>query len=484
MIDGKTIRNSLYNIITKLGSILFPVVTFSYVSRIFLAEGMGRINFARSLVSFFALFANLGISQYGVRECSKIKDNHEELSRSFFEIIVINLLSAVIAYILLFIFISSNSKAQFYQYEIILFSLTIFLGIIGADWLYTALEDYRYIALRSLVLQITALVMVLLFVHTKEDIYKYIIIQVIASAGGNIFGLLHLKKYISLKRFTHFGIVRHVRSILKLFLVIFFIRIFADMDTVMLGYLSTEKEVGLYSASNKISSVLSGMIASATAVFLPKIAYSFNKGDNEKVKSFLMTSMQGILMISIPISIGSCIFAERFILILSGKGFQEAALSSQILSIRTFLSPVNAMLLVNYLIPKEEEKEAIIITAAAAIGNIFLNYLLIPSTGAVGASVATVAAEAIELVFLYFFVRKQISFRDLFSTFPQCCICVIPVILIAYAASRIVNNNFLSIISGVVLSVPVYLFLLWRMHNPVVDMAIKMIRDRKNKVVQ
>ena len=56
--------------------------------------------------------------------------------------------------------------------------------------------------------------------------------------------------------------------------------------------------------------------------------------------------------------------------------------------------------------------------------------------------------------------------------------------LIAYAASRIVNNNFLSIISGVVLSVPVYLFLLWRMHNPVVDMAIKMIRDRKNKVVQ
>ena len=449
-----------------------------------MAEGMGRINFARSLVAVFALLANLGVNQYGVRECSKIKDNHEEFSKTFFEIIVINLLSAVIAYVLLFIFIACSAKARLYQHEIMLFSITIFLNIIGVNWLYEAAEDYRYIALRSLALQIAALTLVLLFVHTKEDIYKYIGIQVIATAGGNIFGLFHLKKYILLQRIKHSGIFSHVRSILKLFLVAIFIHVFTEMDTVMLGFLGTEKEAGLYSASYKISSVLSGMIVSATAVLLPGIAYSFNKGDNEKVEFYLMTSMQGIIAIGIPLSIGSCIFAERFILILSGKGFQDAVLSSQILSIRTFLSPVNAMLLLNYLIPKGDEKESIIISAAAAVSNILLNYLLIPSTGAVGASVATVAAEAIELVFLYFFVRKQISFRDLFSTFPQCCICVIPVILIAYAASRIVNNNFLSIISGVVLSVPVYLFLLWRMHNPVVDMAIKMIRDRKNKVVQ
>lgn len=447
-----------------------------------MAEGMGRINFARSLVSFFALFANLGISQYGVRECSKIKDNHEELSRTFFEIIVINLFSSAITYILLFIFIACNSKAQSYQYEILLFSITIILGVIGTDWLYTALEDYRYIALRNLLLQIAALLMVLLFVHKKEDLYKYIVIQVIASAGGNIFGLFHLKKFISLKKFVHFGFFRHVRSILKLFLVVFFIRIFADMDTVMLGYLSTEKEVGIYSASNKISGVLSGMIASATAVFLPKIAYSFNKGDNEKVKSFLMMSMEGILMIGIPISIGACIFAERFILILSGISFQKAALSSQILSIRTFLSPVNAMLLVNYLIPTEADKEAVIITAAAAIGNILLNFLLIPSKGAAGAAVGTVGAEAIELVLLYVFIRKQICFKDLFNNIPQYSICVIPVIFIAWGADRFINNNFLSIISGVVLSVPVYLFLLRKMHNPIVIMAIKMLHDRKNNI--
>ena len=475
--NGKTIKNSIFNIFKTLGSLLFPIVTFSYASRIFLTEGMGRINFANSVVAIFAIFAKLGINQYGIRECVRKKGDKPALSKLFCEIVAINLISAMITFIALLIFTWKNQMAHEYRHEILLYGMTIFLGVFGFDWLYEAYEDYKYIAVRSLIIQFISLILVLLLVHRREDLYVYISIQVIASAGANLFGLYHAKKYVSYSKVAFSALSKHVHSILNLFLVTLFLKIFTDMDTVMLRFLSSEREVGLYSASYKISTVLCGMITAATTVILPRVADAFFRNNNDKANEIIKLAIQSILFIGLPLSIGSCIFAEKFILILGGEDFHKAAISARILALRTFLSPINAMLLLHYLIPKKKEKEAIIISAIAAASNVVLNYFLIPLHGAVGASLAIVAAEAIEFVFLFFYIRKYMSFKYAFSGISQYCLCVIPVVFIAYCASKIIRNNYISITAGVLLSVPCYLLLLWMMRNQFVMYGINMIRE-------
>jgi len=60
---------AILNIIKNLATTLFPLIVFAYVSRILNPEGLGKVTFARSYVSYFMMLSNWGISIYGVREC-------------------------------------------------------------------------------------------------------------------------------------------------------------------------------------------------------------------------------------------------------------------------------------------------------------------------------------------------------------------------------------------------------------------------------
>ena len=95
--------NMIMNAILTMSSFIFPLITFPYVSRILWAEGTGKVNFATSIIAYFAMFAQLGIPTYGVKACARVRDNKEELSRTAHEILSINLFMCVIVYIAFFI---------------------------------------------------------------------------------------------------------------------------------------------------------------------------------------------------------------------------------------------------------------------------------------------------------------------------------------------------------------------------------------------
>ena len=59
---GKSIKiNFVFNLINTVTSLLFPLITFPYVSRILLPEGIGIINFYQSIVQYIVLLSSLGI---------------------------------------------------------------------------------------------------------------------------------------------------------------------------------------------------------------------------------------------------------------------------------------------------------------------------------------------------------------------------------------------------------------------------------------
>lgn len=475
-VNGKIIRNSIYSTVKSLGSLLFPIVSFSYTSRIFLADGKGRISFAGSITSIFTLVAMLGINRYGIRECAKIRDDRNRLSKLFCELLSINTISALFSYFLLFIFIRISSKAGEYKSEILLYSTGIILGVISVDWLYTAVEDYRYLTIRSLSVQLISLIAVVTFVRKKEDIFVYILISVIASGGNNVIAFINARKYVDLRKPQFRDLISHIRPVLRLFLVSAFIRIFTDMDNVMTGYLSTETEVGLYSASYKISSILCALIMSATTVIQPRMAYVFERHESDKANEILKTSIQYIWMIGLPLTVGACIYSQGFISLLSGDGFIQATASSQVLSIRTLLSPINSMFLLHYLVPRGNEKESIIITSIAALGNVILNACLIPLYGALGASIATVAAEAIELIVMSKYICRYMKLSYVFENIHHYIIAIIPVAIVAIITLSI-RNTVLSIAVGVAISVPVYGGMLKLLKNRYFESGISVLRS-------
>ena len=82
--------NMIMNAILTMSSFLFPLITFPYISRVILPVGSGKITFATSVVTYFSMFAQLGIPTYGVKACARVRNDKEELSRVTHEILFIN----------------------------------------------------------------------------------------------------------------------------------------------------------------------------------------------------------------------------------------------------------------------------------------------------------------------------------------------------------------------------------------------------------
>ena len=102
-------KNTIYNALYNGLNIIFPLITIPYLSRILLSDGLGLVNYSRSIVSWFLIFASLGIPRYGVREIAKIKDNRNKLNKTFTELFLYNLLSTCICAVIYMLVISDVS---------------------------------------------------------------------------------------------------------------------------------------------------------------------------------------------------------------------------------------------------------------------------------------------------------------------------------------------------------------------------------------
>lgn len=117
--------NAILNIIKTISNILFPLITFPYISRILQPENIGKLNFATAFISYFSLIASLGIITYAIRECSAVRENKKELEKLSSQIFSINCCTTIVAYISMFIVLVLFREFDSYRSLIIIHSLTI-----------------------------------------------------------------------------------------------------------------------------------------------------------------------------------------------------------------------------------------------------------------------------------------------------------------------------------------------------------------------
>lgn len=162
--------NFIMNAVLTMSSFIFPLITFPYVSRILMPEGMGKVAMGTAVVAYFALLARLGIPMYGIRACAEVRDDKAKLSKVVHELFLINLFMTGISYFVFFgtVFAVPAFRAEYVLYLVI--GLTLVFETIGVEWLYKGLEEYSYITYRSIFFKIIALIATFLFIHTGKII--------------------------------------------------------------------------------------------------------------------------------------------------------------------------------------------------------------------------------------------------------------------------------------------------------------------------
>ena len=193
-------KNAVLNGFRNILNLLFPLITFPYVSRVLSVEGIGQYNFAQATISYFSLIAGLGISSYAIREGAKYRNDKEKFSIFASEILLCNIISTIVAYMALVVCIEISEKIRSYTILMVIFSVQIIFVTIGIEWMYSIYEEYEYITIRGIRFKIISIVLIFIFVRNENDVNAYAAITVFSTVGSNILNLMHSKKYFKLKK--------------------------------------------------------------------------------------------------------------------------------------------------------------------------------------------------------------------------------------------------------------------------------------------
>lgn len=455
-------RNTLLYVVRVLSSMLFPLVTFPYISRVLSPAGIGKYNFTNSIISYFSLLAALGISTYAIREGAKTRNNKKEFEQIAQEMYSINVYSTLVAYLLLMILIVSVPKLFDYRVLLMILSFSFPLTTIGTEWIFNIYEDYAYITIRSILFQAFSLLMMFLIVKNEGDVNKYAAITVVSSAGSNILNYNYSKKYFHHKIILSRGLLRHLLPVLILFASAVASQIYVNLDTTMLGFIYGDYEVGIYASATKVYNIARSILTSFIIVITPRLAFYYSE-NKEKYKILLNDFLIGYSSIILPSCIGILCISKQVIFILSGIDYLNAVPALKILCIALGFSTIGSFIANEIMVICEQEKMILFATILGAVINFVGNIFFIPYIGYIGASITTLISEIVVFFVQIYIARKNIVWKNFVIQFIKVIIACIPMIIFSFFINQIkisILLKTLCIVSFGIFSYIVILFLL------------------------
>lgn len=401
--------NLIMNVILKMSSFIFPLITFPYVSRILGAVGNGKVSFATSVIYYFTVIATLGIPTYGVKICAQYRDDKKKLSKTVKELLIISNIMMIISYLIFFIALFLIPKLYEEKILMLINSVTIILTVLGVEWFYQAIEQYDYITFRNLAFKVLSIVLMFLFVHKSEDYIMYGAITVVGTTGSNILNIIRINKYVNLKESCEIELYKHIRPIFTLFMLTAATMIYTSLDSVMLGFISGDEQVGYYNAATKLKSILVSFVTALGVVLLPRLSNCLSNNDYFQFNILIKKSFNFVLITSLPLTVYSILEAENCINFLAGSGYHQAILSMQYISPSIIFIGLSNIIGIQILIPTGKENLTVLSTVIGAVVNLILNTLLIYYFAASGAALATTIAELSVLLVQIWVIRKKIT---------------------------------------------------------------------------
>jgi O-antigen/teichoic acid export membrane protein len=464
--------------------LILPLITAPYVARVLGADGTGTYAYTYSIANYFILFAILGLNNYGNRSIAKIRDDKEELSKTFCNIYTLQFITAALAIVIYILYISFFLN----DYWVVAICQLVYVGsaLFDINWFFFGIEQFKLTVMRNTVIKLLSVGLVFLFVKSAEDLWMYTLIY----AGGMMISNLVLWPF--LRQFVYFKkpeiriIKTHIIPNFILFIPILALSLYKIMDKIMLGRMSGMIQVGFYDNSEKIINIPMGIIMALGIVMLPKMSNLAANKNIEKSCKYLEYSLHFIAFLAPALTFGIAGIAPEFALIFYGEEFAACG------SIITVLSPIilfislGNVIRTEYLIPNNKDKIFVISIIIGAIINLTLNIFTIPKFGALGTAIATICAEASVAIVQTLAVWKSIPVRMYFNKVTVYAVIGTVMYLAIRIVASILGRSITTIAVEIILGSMVYIILsflsLWLLKDDLLASIITGIKKRVEKL--
>lgn len=470
-------KNYLYNLFYQIITLITPLITAPYVSRVLGSDGIGKFSFTYSLVSYFTLFASFGFNYYAQREIANNQGEQEKQSVIFWEIICSRIFLVIISLLIYFLMIIFG---VFQDYKLLMMILSINIISVGFDisFLYQGNEEFGKIVIRNIITKIVGIILIFLFVRQKSDVWIYTMCHSIILIASNILLWFGLRKKVIFVSIRKLNIKKHFLPSLRLFIPTIAVSVYTMLDKTLIGLLvngetiitnifgkteivkNSELENGYYEQAEKIVKMVLTIITSLGTVMIPRNSSSLAKGKHEEFFNNINNALSFVCFIGFPLMFGLAAISFNFCPWFFGPGYEKVPYLIIIFCPLVIFIGFSNVLGLQYLIPLKKDKKYTIAICTGALLNVIINIFLIPKYKSYGAAFATIFAELIITCIMFYFARKDINIKKLFCSCCKYLLSGIVMFICIFLVTLYLSSSIINTIVIILLGCFIYLILL------------------------
>ena len=474
-------KNYIYNLIYQMLTILLPLVTTPYLSRVLGAENIGIYGYTISIVTYFILFGTLGVSMYGQREIAYKQSDKVARSKAFWEIIILRTITLSIS-ILLFYLIYGRTGEYAVYYRILIIQLVA--NLFDISWLFQGIEEFDKTVVRNLIVKLLSLVLIFVVIRTPDDLWKYFAIFVGAELLGNMTLWLYLPKYLEKIYIKEMQFKKHIKPIMSLFVPQIAIQIYTVLDKTMIGKITGDMvEVGYYEQAQKVVKATLTILTALQTVMNSRIANAYASKNEKEVRECLEKSFNFVWILAIPIVFGLIAVAPKFVPWYYGEGFDGVTpilIATTPILIATGLNGITG---IQYLVQIGKQKIFTMSVVIGAITNVILNMILIRYIGGIGAAISSVIAELVIFLVQLKYFKEQFSLGEILKLGIKCIISGAVMFVIVKLLTDMLPISIINTIIEVIVGGIIYIIMLSILkYSFLTDIYNQVIGGIKNKL--
>jgi PST family polysaccharide transporter len=404
LLDHSLIQSTLSLYGVYLANYALPLITVPYLARVLGPASWGILAIAQGLGNYVRLVVEYGFSLSATREVARSRDDRDRVA---------GLLAGVVggqvalSVALLPVPLLAQSWVPVLREQPLLVWAAYFWAITqGASlvWLFQGLERMRFVAALDVGAKVLTTAGIFLFVKTPHDAAVVLVLQFVAGVLTLVIGFVVARREIPWQRPS----VRETWSALRLGWSLFVFRSAVSVYTVgnafILGLFATPTIVGYYSAAERISKALLGLLGPFGQVLYPRVSHLVRSAW-EDARRLAQTGLWIMGAGGVLLGLVAYLGAPFLVRILLGPMFDPTVPVLRVLALLLPLIAVSNVLGIQWMLPLGLDHVFNRIILAAGVLNLGLAYWLAPRFAEMGMAWAVVIAEAFVTFAMYGYLR-------------------------------------------------------------------------------
>lgn len=404
MTNNSLKQNIIYQSLYQMIRILTPLITIPIISRAFGPSGVGIYSFSFNTVQYFLMFANVGVQLYFNRLIADVDNSKDNISQSFWNIFVSK---ALLSFFMLLLYVLMISIfVDNYYYIFLLQGVYLIGAALDISWFYAGIEKFKLPSFSNMLTSLIVLLVVCFLINDKSDLVLYVSTLSAMTIVSQIPLFLALKGKINRSSVQWSEIWRITKASMAYLLPNGQLNILTSIACLVLGFINSYKEVGIFSNTFNILMVLIVLINTFDLVMIPRITKQ-SKNNKRSITQSLEQNINIQMMLTIPMVLGIISVMPGFYWWFFGESFKSTIPLMTVLSVLLFIIPLNMLISRQYMIIKGYIFGYNLSMIFGIVFNLIFSIVLVNYIGIYGAAIARVITELIILIWRIVDISKE-----------------------------------------------------------------------------